>query len=454
MATKGYIQVPPDAAGKRLAGREHTEDGLTVQVPLSHLASGDSSENILKIDARGAAQVRFTEGQPIVSSYGALKTESERQLGIYDATLDSYDALMTISTSGTAASTYDPVKSSTVLAVGTASGDRVTRTTNRYHYYQIGTSNLMRLAVACGDIGKVGNTRRWGCFDDKDGIFFELNGIDLRAVIRTSTPGVVAESPIPRSAWTDKLDGTGISGFNLDVTKINNYWADYTFSGAGRVRFGVYEPSGARLVAYTVQTGNAYSYPSLRSATLPIRTENLNTASTGAGSELREVTMSLSTEGTPEDYTFWRASDMEGYGITTTTDTHLISLRSVSTINGKHNPVQSFPETLSVSASGGAVAVSLWQGTTLPGATWDVGSGDTSLEGALNGTLNLTGARKMLTFFVEGVANIDLRPYFETNDEGIHVLADGTPEIWSITATKLSGTTVTTGVSLAYKELW
>ena len=54
----------------------------------------------------------------------------------------------------------------------------------------------------------------------------------------------------------------------------------------------------------------------------------------------------------------------------------------------------------------------------------------------------------------EGVANIDLTPYFEVNDEGIMCQANGTGEVWSITATKLSGATVTTGVNLAYRELW
>jgi hypothetical protein len=452
--TDSYVVVPPDSTGKKLAARQHTLSATVVQVPLHHIASGDNAANVLNVDSRGAAQVRFTEGQPIVSSYGALKTEAERQLGVYDATLDSYDDLMSIVTIGTGSSTYDPVKSSTVLAVGTASGDAVKRTTNRYHYYQMGTSNLMRIAVACGDVGKVGNKRRWGCFDDNDGIFFELNGTEFRAVIRTSTPGVVVESPIPRAAWTDKLDGTGLSGFTLDVTKINNYWADYTFSGGGRVRFGVYEPNGSRLIAYTVQTGNAYTYPSIRSGTLPIRTENVNTASTGSGSELREVTMSLSTEGTPDDYTFWRSADMEVYGVTPVTDTHLISLRSIATINSKHNPVQCYPETLSVVTTGGAVAISLWQKTALTSPSWVIGNGDSSIEGSTAGTLNTAGARKMLTFFVDGTKDIDLTPYFETNDEGIHLLADGTAELWSITATKLNGTTVTVGVNLAYRELW
>ena len=448
-----YVAVPPDSTGKKLSTRQHTVDATVVQVPLNHIASGDNAANVLSVDNRGAAQVRFTEGQAILSSYGSLKTEAERQLGVYEGTLDSYDSLMSILLASGGTSTYDPVKSSTVLAVNTTSGSQVKRTTNRYHYYLLGTSNLARFSFACGDTGKVGNKRRWGCFDDNDGIFFELNGTEFRAVVRTSTPGVVVESPVPRSGWTDKLDGTGLSGFTLDVTKINNYWADFTFSGAGRVRFGVYAPSGERIVAYTILTGNASAYPTIRCATLPLRSENINTATTGSGSELREVSMSLSTEGNYSDYTFWRVADMEVFGVTTTTDTHLISLKSIPTINGKHNAVQSYPETLSVVADGGCVAVSLWQGTALATPSWVIG-GDGAILGSTSGTLNLAGARKLMTFFVSGCKDIDLTPYFEVNDEGIHILADGTEELWSITATKLTGTTVTTGVNLAYRELW
>ena len=453
--TNSYVQVPPDSTGKKLAARQHVISAQTVQAQLQHIASGDNAENVLSVDARGAAQVRFTEGQGILTSYGSLKTAGERQIGVYEASLDTYDDLFTIDLVTGGTSTYDSVKSSVVLATTTASGSRCTRTTNRYHYYLPGTGNLARIAVTCGDTGKTGNKRRWGCYDDNDGIYFELNGTEIRVVIRSSTSGAVVETPVPRAAWTDKMDGTGLSGFNLDVTKVNNYWADYTFSGAGRVRFGVYEPNGARLVAYTIQTGNASPYPSIRTATLPLRTENLNTGTTGSSSELREVVMSVATSADLSDYTFWRSADMEVYGVTTTTNTHLISLQSVSTINGKHNAVQAYPEVLSVVATGGAVAVTLWQTVAITTPSWVIGSGTTSILGSTAGAINLTGARKFATFFVaEGVANIDLTPYFEVNDEGIMSQADGVGEVWSITSTKLTGTTVTTGINLAYRELW
>jgi hypothetical protein len=453
--TNSHIQVPPDSTGKKLAARQHTIDAAEQHVQLSHIASGSNPLNVLEVDSRGAASVRFTEGQPIMSAYGSLKAESERQLGVYEASLDSYDDLFSVVETTGGTSTYDPIKSSTVLATTTTSGSSVTRTTNRYHYYLPGTSNLARLSVACGDTGKANNVRRWGVYDDNDGIYFELNGTDFRVVIRSSTSGSVVNTPVPRAAWADKLDGTGISGMTLDLTKVNNFWADFTFSGAGRVRFGVYEPNGNRLIAYTILVGNTSPYPLIRTGTLPFRTENINTGTTGSSSELREVVMSMSTEGDPKDYTFWRSADMEVYGVNTVTDTHLISLQSIPTINGKHNSVQAYPEVLSVIATGGPVAVTLWQTVAITSPSWVIGSGDSSILGSTAGTLNLAGARKFATFFVDtGVTNIDLTPYFEVNDEGIMRQASGTAEVWSLTATRLSGTATTTGINLAYRELW
>jgi hypothetical protein len=455
MATNSFIQVPPDSTGKKLFSKQHTVDAAAVQVQALHVADPNTPTHIQAVDPRGAASVRFTEGQPLMTSYGAVKAESERLLGVYEASLDTYDDLFSIVTANGGTSTYDAPKSSTVLATTTTSGSSVSRTTNRYHYYLPGTSNLARLSIACGDTGKVNNKRRWGVYDDNDGIFFELNGTELRVVVRGSTSGSVVDTPIPRSSWTDKLDGSGLSGLNIDITKVNNYWADYTFSGAGRVRFGVYEPDGNRLVAGTINVGNSSPYPPIRTGTLPFRTENINTGTTGSSSELREVVMSISTESDPKDYTFWRSADMEVYGVTVTTDTHLISLQSISTINSKHNSVQAYPEVLSAVVTGGPVAITLWQTVSISSPSWVVGSGATSIRGSTAGTLTLTNARKFATFFVDvGVVNIDMTPYFEVNDEGIMCQADGNAEVWSVTATRLTGNTTTVGVNLAYRELW
>jgi hypothetical protein len=419
-----------------------------------HIADPDSPEQVQAIDNRGAASVRFSEGQPILSGFGSLKTTQQRALGVYEASLDTYDALFTVEEVTGGTNTYDTVGSSNVLGVTSASGSRVTRTTNRYHYYNPGASNLINQTIACGDSGKIGNSRRWGAYDNNDGLYFELAGTELGAVIRSSTTGAITHNRVARQDWNgDKLDGTGRSGYNIDLTKINLYWIDYQWLGAGRVRFGVYEPSGARLVCHSFSNAGAFNLPYMRTGTLPLRTENVNTAATGASSELREVCMAAYTEGDFKDYAFWRAADMDVLDVTVLTDTHLLSVRSKSTINGKHNSVQTYPETLNVYCTE-PVAITIWQTTALTGGTWALTS-DSSIDGTIDGALNVAGARKFKVIYINpGAASINLSEYFEVNDEGIMCAVNGVPEIWSFTATKLHANVTKVSLNLSYRELW
>jgi hypothetical protein len=454
MSTTSYVTVPPDSTGKKLATRQHVIDTHSVQAQVVHLADPASPDNIQAIDNRGAAAVRFSEGQPILSGFGSLKNTQQRALGVYEASLDTYDALFTVEEVTGGVNTYDAIGSSNSLSVTGSVGSRVTRTTNRYHYYNPGTSNLINQTIACGDTGKTGNARRWGAYDNNDGLYFELDGAELGVVIRSSTTGSVVHNRVARQDWNgDKLDGTGRSGHNIDLTKINLYWIDYQWLGAGRVRFGIYEPSGARLVCHSYSNAGAFNLPYMRTGTLPLRTENINTGTTGAASELREVCMAAYTEGDFKDYAFWRAADMDVVDVTVTTNTHLLSVKSKSTINGKHNSVQTYPETLNVYADE-PVAITIWQTTTVTGGAWSLTS-DSSIDGTIDGSLSTSGARKFKVIYVNaGAVSINMSEYFEVNDEGVMCSANGTPEVWSITATRLRPNVTKVSLNLSYRELW
>ena len=71
------------------------------------------------------------------------------------------------------------------------------------------------------------------------------------------------------------------------------------------------------------------------------------------------------------------------------------------------------------------------------------------------GAIAITGGERFKTWYVPtGVTNIDLSPFYETNDEGYHRLADDSDSyVFSVVATKLDGTTVTIAATLNYKEL-
>lgn len=85
------------------------------------------------------------------------------------------------------------------------------------------------------------------------------------------------DSRIPQSAFNlDKADGTGTSGFNLDINKILMYYIDFAWYGAGTIRFGVKDQNGEILYLHQFVHGNNKIEAYFRSGNLPIRYEVIN----------------------------------------------------------------------------------------------------------------------------------------------------------------------------------
>ena len=448
-----YIQVPPDGAGKKVYSKTQTVDAVQVEAQVMHIADRTTPTQLLAIDNVGAASVRFAEGQPVLSGFGSLKTTHERVLGVYENSLDTYEALFSTILTGGGTATYDSQASSEILSVDGASGSKSILMTNRYHYYNPGTSNLYKMTLACGDSGKTGNKRRWGAADANDGVFFELDETILKVVIRSSVTGSIVETKVSQASWNkDPLNGTGSSGMTVDVTKINVFWIDYQWLGAGRVRFGVFSPDGARVVCHQFQNAGQNALPYMRTGTLPVYFENINTAATGSSTELRSVCTGVYSEGTYEDYAFWRYADAENTGVVTTTNTHLASIRTKATVNSKHNTVIIYPETLNVYCDQ-PVAITLWQNTTVTAGTWNALASVAELN--TTGTVATTNAQRFKTlYFDAGAHSVCIDQYFEKNDEAIQMNADGTYENWSVLGTRLTANATTCTFNLGYKELW
>ena len=78
----------------------------------------------------------------------------------------------------------------------------------------------------------------------------------------TSTSSVMSKTVdvrVPQSAWADPLDGTGPSGYTLDLTRMQMFYIDYSWYGAGFARFGLRTTKGN--IAYVYQfTNNNVQY--------------------------------------------------------------------------------------------------------------------------------------------------------------------------------------------------
>lgn len=82
---------------------------------------------------------------------------------------------------------------------------------------------------------------------------------------------------IPQSAWNlDRCDGTGPTGYNLDVTKMQMCYIDYTWYGAGFVRFGFRTTDGNVVFCHKIANNNVNNQAYMRSGNLPTRYEVTN----------------------------------------------------------------------------------------------------------------------------------------------------------------------------------
>jgi hypothetical protein len=83
------------------------------------------------------------------------------------------------------------------------------------------------------------------------------------------------ETRIPQSSFNiDKLDGTGPSGYNIDLSKMQMWYIDYTWYGAGFVRWGVRGTNGDIIYCHKLPNNNVNSEAHMRSGNLPARYES------------------------------------------------------------------------------------------------------------------------------------------------------------------------------------
>lgn len=84
----------------------------------------------------------------------------------------------------------------------------------------------------------------------------------------------VIDTKVPQSQWNiDKMDGTGESGYKIDISKIQMVYMDYSWYGAGSIRFGFKDQFGEVKYAHEFIHNNIFTESYFRSGNLPARYE-------------------------------------------------------------------------------------------------------------------------------------------------------------------------------------
>ena len=79
---------------------------------------------------------------------------------------------------------------------------------------------------------------------------------------------------IPQSSWNiDKFDGTGPSGYTVDLTKMQMLYIDYSWYGAGFIRWGMRSAYGNISYCHKMINNNVNTEAYFRSGNLPARYE-------------------------------------------------------------------------------------------------------------------------------------------------------------------------------------
>lgn len=394
--------------------------------------------NDLKIIDSGQVTTRFevmmlddqlTPSGSLVDAFGRLRVSEPYTL--FDSTFRYTDDSRNwdIATTNTATSVHEANSSTVLMNVGTTSGDKVVRQTKRYFIYQPGKSQLILNTFTMQPKENV--RQRVGFFNTNNGIFLEHDGITAYIVKRSYSTGVVTETRIPQSQWSeDKFNGTGLSRKTLDFSKSQIFWINIEWLGVGSVKAG-FVIDGKIYAAHAFHHANEVVSTYMGTATLPLRYEIENTGTTSVATTLRHICNTVISEGghTPRVSTRSASTALSGVNLSNIEFLPVIAIR------------------LKTGREGGVVvpaAIDLYglqttpfvykviNDVTITGGTWSTTSAESHVEYNVTGTaFTGTGNEYMQGVFTGGTGSNPVRVSFKDFNSSyqLRTKIDGTNEI-------------------------
>jgi hypothetical protein len=320
--------------------------------------------------------------------------------------------LWSTATTGTASATFDANEGLVDLTVDNNINSEVVRETTKVFSYQPGKS-LLIMNTFVMESSKTGLRQRVGYYGASNGIYLELANSVLYIVKRSSISGVLVETRIAQSSWSnDNLDGTGPSGLTLDISKAQILWMDIEWLGVGSVRVG-FVINGEFVLCHIFNHANLITSTYITTASLPLRYEIKNTAATSGSSTMKQICSTVISEG-----------GYELRGLQQSISIPITTPRTLATA-GTYYPIVSIKlKTATLDAIIVMTALSImgiangvnynWQirasGTTT-GGSWISAGTDSSVEYNISGT-SFTGGRILASGYInssnQGSPSIDI----------------------------------------------
>lgn len=313
--------------------------------------------------------VRFGDS-PSLDAFQRLRVSNPTTL--YDAQLqyDDQPLLWETDINGAGSTAHLPNQSALQLTVTDADGDRVTRQTRAYYRYQPGKSQLIVLSGLLG-VGKAGVSQRIGLLYDQNGLFFEYIGTTLNVTLRSFVTGATVNTRVAQTGWNlDVMDGSGVSGVTLDVTKAQIFVVDLEWLSSGRVRMGFFM-NGAIVYVHEFLNANVLATPYMTTANLPLRYEIENTAATSGSTTLLQVCAMIASEGgfsIELGFPFMASNGTTTISVTTRRP--ILSIRPRALFNSIANRVSLLPEHFNVYSQDQDIFYEIVYGGTLTDASF------------------------------------------------------------------------------------
>ena len=186
---------------------------------------------------------------------------------------------------------WQQTRDAVMLSASNLSGSRAIRQSKNRGLYQPGCSLKSDFTFRLNPSQSVTPNnicKRIGYYDTNNGIFFEQTGSTTNFVIRSTIDEVFSENRIPQSQWNiDKMNGTGESGINLDLTKVQILEMDLQWFGVGRIRLG-FNTNGKSITAHQFLHSNVNSSVYMLDPNLPSRFEVINNNTSQYGDLLEQ----------------------------------------------------------------------------------------------------------------------------------------------------------------------
>ena len=293
------------------------------------MAQGYSAYNIVSPDVS-------IKDSANLDAFSRLRVSNPLILHNSQFTYDLAPIIMEQITSGTGATiTHDSTNRCGLMTFSsTPTGGKSYMQSYEYLPYQPGRSQL--IFVTFNMIAAVANTLKFaGYSDGVNGVEFQLNGTTKQFVVYSGSSA--GNETVAQSSWNiDKLDGTGVSGMTLDITKTQILVIDIQALYVGRVRIG-FDMGGEIIYCHEFLHANLFTSPYIQSANLPVRCGMTCTGT--VSTTMNFICSAVISEGGTEDinvfgYTFQQDSGAVSVG---TGGTHILSLRPKTTFNSITN---------------------------------------------------------------------------------------------------------------------